>query len=47
MMNILFEQWVRIFCQGPDEGFEAEALGAVSLILIPLEDLSVVFLAFF
>jgi hypothetical protein len=43
----LFDQWIGIFCRGPDEGVEAGALGVGSLILIQLEDLLVAFLAFF
>jgi hypothetical protein len=38
-----FDRWIGILCRGPDGGVEAGALGAGSLILIPLEDLPVVF----
>jgi hypothetical protein len=43
----LLDRWIRIPFQGPDGGVEAIALGTDSLILIPLEDFPVAFLALF
>jgi hypothetical protein len=43
----LLDRWIRIPFQGPDGGVEAVALGTDSLILIPLEDFPVAFLALF
>jgi hypothetical protein len=40
----LFDRWIGILGRGPDGGVEAGALGAGSLILIPPEDFSTVFL---
>jgi hypothetical protein len=43
----LFERWIGIFCRGRDGGVEVGALGVDSLILIPLVDFPLVFIAFF
>jgi hypothetical protein len=44
----LFDRWIRIFCRESDAGVRAgETLGVGSLILIPLEDFLMAFLAFF
>jgi hypothetical protein len=43
----LFDQWIEIPFRGPNGGVEVDALGTCSLILIPLKDFPVVFLAFF
>jgi hypothetical protein len=42
----LFYQQIGIPCRGPDGGVKAGALGAGSLILIPLADFPMAFLAF-
>jgi hypothetical protein len=48
MMVYLVDRWIGIFCREPDGGIGAgENLGAGSLILIPLEDFPMAFLAFF
>jgi hypothetical protein len=39
--------WIKIPSRGPDGGVKVDALGTCLLILIPLLDFPVVFLAFF
>jgi hypothetical protein len=43
----LLDRWIGIPFRGPDGGVEADVLGMGSLILIPLEDFPIAFLAFF
>jgi hypothetical protein len=41
------DRWIRIPFWGPNGGVKADGLGMGSLILVPLEDFLVAFLAFF
>jgi hypothetical protein len=47
MKVYLFDRWIGILYRGPNGGVKAGALGVGLLILILLEDLPMVFLAFF